>query len=513
MGVALVVGLLVVLPLVRALSAPLHVGTSLQWLTGFGLFWAVRLRPDAARRAVPWLVGVGCAETVLALAQAAGLPWPVPPVLVRHLGAPGTLSNPNWLAAVLAPLLPLLLSARVRVRLRSSAFVLIAAGLAVTRSRGAILAAAVGCAALWLAGFRARRTAFTGPALTAGGLAFVAGVTAVLRALPGGIPGLGGRVFLWSAALALVREHPWTGVGLGGFAPAFPTVAATVLRASAFGTFPLGAVELAHNSYLQLAAEAGLPAVCAFVILLLWGLVRGFRAPATRPPAAALLVLAVHALVDGPFQTAAGLVLFFFLLGLVFPTPDPRPEARRTYPGRSLALGISALLLVNGARLVSAGVFWARAEAARASGRAERSLTWANRAAATAPEYGPLRSFRAQALVAAGRPREALQELDRARQLWFSLSDWYQYGTLLAALRERDEAFRFWDAMARSFPPLVRPHLELGRLYEQAGHPDAAGREYRLVLQSSQPTPAAESARQSAARRLVALRAAPLGRE
>ena len=66
------------------------------------------------------------------------------------------------------------------------------------------------------------------------------------------------RVEIWRGALQMIREHPWTGVGYGAF-PAFIT------RYTA-GT--VGSMD-AHNSYLLVAAEMGIPTLVVFLVVLL----------------------------------------------------------------------------------------------------------------------------------------------------------------------------------------------------------------------------------------------------
>jgi len=62
----------------------------------------------------------------------------------------------------------------------------------------------------------------------------------------------------WSAGLRMVAEHPLTGVGLGNFKTTVPS----------YGDGSTEREHVAHNTYLELAAELGLPGVAAFVALL-----------------------------------------------------------------------------------------------------------------------------------------------------------------------------------------------------------------------------------------------------
>jgi O-antigen ligase len=97
---------------------------------------------------------------------------------------------------------------------------------------------------------------------------------AALAISPGGIErvtaadnGGDGRADLWLVATRMVDDHPLAGVGLGNFAA----------RAGEWVSAPgeLDNVELvaerpheAHNTYLQLLAETGLPGLLAFLLVI-----------------------------------------------------------------------------------------------------------------------------------------------------------------------------------------------------------------------------------------------------
>lgn len=68
------------------------------------------------------------------------------------------------------------------------------------------------------------------------------------------------RMAHWQSALAMLTDHPWLGVGIGNYEPAYAAYA-----------LPQWSVALghAHNYYLNIAAEAGVFGLAAY--LLLWG--------------------------------------------------------------------------------------------------------------------------------------------------------------------------------------------------------------------------------------------------
>lgn len=68
------------------------------------------------------------------------------------------------------------------------------------------------------------------------------------------------RMAHWQSALAMWTDHPWLGVGIGNYEPAYGRYA--------LPQWP-DALGHAHNYYLNIAAEAGLLGLAAY--LLLWG--------------------------------------------------------------------------------------------------------------------------------------------------------------------------------------------------------------------------------------------------
>ena len=126
-----------------------------------------------------------------------------------------------------------------------------------------------------------------------------------------------GRASLYRVVLDAILEDPWVGAGYGTFEVSFPMVRdATITSPSLY--------DKAHNSYLEFAFEAGVPAL-ALMIGLLGGLValclhgirkrRETRLFSCIGVAAAALV-ASHAAVDFSIQIPAVAVTFAALLGV-----------------------------------------------------------------------------------------------------------------------------------------------------------------------------------------------------
>ena len=143
------------------------------------------------------------------------------------------------------------------------------------------------------------------------------------------------RVDVARATLALWREHPWLGVGPGGFRTAFPTVKPDSVRLF---------YDHAHNDWAQLLAERGVVGAATWAALPLAGLVLAIRAmrrrrdPAIRGAAfgavAAITALAVHGLADFNLQIPANAALFHAAIAIGV-LSDRLPSGRSARPHRS----------------------------------------------------------------------------------------------------------------------------------------------------------------------------------
>jgi O-antigen ligase len=210
---------------------------------------------------------------------------------------------------------------------RLALLVLIAALLAValimTRSRGGFysfaIAAVIGGLLLVLSGtLRGRKLAIA--------LAGTA-VAAVLMLAAGGA-GLAGRLESDSASvessrgaifgptLAAIRERPLTGYGLGSFRGVFEAVNDGTLYKGGYY------IDKAHNTYLEIALEGGIPVAIALCLCLaallapcLVALLRRRSIFFGLGGTMAALSVGIHALVDFSVQMPAVAVTFVALLG------------------------------------------------------------------------------------------------------------------------------------------------------------------------------------------------------
>ncbi|MGE0722736.1 MAG: O-antigen ligase family protein [Alphaproteobacteria bacterium] len=208
---------------------------------------------------------------------------------------------------------------------------LLATALLWTRSRGALIATAVGAGAFlaslaWARAIGGRAGLATAAALAAlaAGLAAFSGGLALDRFDRAGAE-IEGRAALNALTIGAIAERPLLGGGLGAYPAIFQ-----LHRGEAFGPH-LPRHDQAHNSYLELAAEAGLPAALALFALIGWLLVRLIRGGRTDARSAlyaaagigATALVAVHSLVDFSLHIPAVAATYFLILGLALSRAQP----------------------------------------------------------------------------------------------------------------------------------------------------------------------------------------------
>ena len=227
--------------------------------------------------------------------------------------------------------------------------------LILTQSRSSLLGFAVAVALL--VGLRWRRLGFMILAAVAvgGAVGAVAGREVITRWVlqidyVGDVSSkFAGREEIWSRAIYMIQDFPFTGVGLN----TFPKVLMSLYPSASIGS--AADVPHAHNIYLQAAVDLGLAGLMAFVgicLMTLWLAVRTYRradGPARGAIAglgAGFLAYMVYGLTDAITLGAKPLVLLWVMVGLIVagnrllndgetgrtqnlqPSPRPSPKGR-----------------------------------------------------------------------------------------------------------------------------------------------------------------------------------------
>ena len=189
---------------------------------------------------------------------------------------------------------------------------MLAAGLVSASRAGALLLCLVTLAAFLFAPRALRKFAVLF-VLTAGTFAALSGASTLLHRFTS--DPFVQRDQIYRSTLAMIRERPWTGYGLGTFSLVYPE----------FALFDSGySIDHAHNDWLEWTSEGGLAFPALWAVLFLPPLAR-LR---MHPWALGIPAVLLHALVDFPFARLGIAAWIFILLGLL--ECRPRPHLRRT---------------------------------------------------------------------------------------------------------------------------------------------------------------------------------------
>ena len=138
------------------------------------------------------------------------------------------------------------------------------------------------------------------------------------------------RLLFWSVGWEMLADHPITGIGFGNYRMLYTSYEAAVRssRGSHSSSEVRTRTEVAHNDYIQVAAELGMGgilAMLAFLAVLVWSI--WIRLMASRGPpsyttwilllTAGIVVLLAHALVSFPVHLPSSALAATVLLALL----------------------------------------------------------------------------------------------------------------------------------------------------------------------------------------------------
>lgn len=142
-----------------------------------------------------------------------------------------------------------------------------------------------------------------------------------------GLSSIGHRRLIWAVTRNMIADRPLSGLGYGSFGSAYPVYRERLLtddsvHARLDAGMRTGDVRFAHNEYLQVLAESGIPAVVCLVAAVswvLWSALRNRPPPELETTRLALLIIIVaslvHSLVSYPLRLPAQGFLFWFAIG------------------------------------------------------------------------------------------------------------------------------------------------------------------------------------------------------
>ncbi len=295
------------------------------------------------------------------------------------------------------------------------------------------------------------------------------------------------RWYTWLGTIDMLKARPLLGFGPGTFQYAYPRYA----RA--------GFTQMAHESYLQWAAEMGIPAALLLLATLLliartiWRRLRVSDATARLIPAAALAGLcgfALHNLVDYPWYVSATGATMWALLGIAIAQGEDVPHPRPFGPyWRAWLAGLAAAILLLAALGLRAQSIAAGADAitgrglyAAAANRYRQALAWDRLDADLWVKLSHIQEAMGRGgdktqLVAAVNSRLRVAQLRPTQpENYRRLGRLYEhFGDLPSAVSATQKAIEYQPLYPKAL-------AQLGRLYEKLGQDDLAAEAYQRLV-------------------------------
>ena len=340
------------------------VATLLAFLPALGMLAAtVGLRAYAASWLAGALIAGSAAGVLLGILQATSpipeqSPWYF--YKISNFGvATGFFANSNHMASLLLVTIPFIAAAGARLRERSSDVRMRTAGLALAFSgivaivlglllnkslAGYGLGVPVLLVSLLILFGTAARLARAG--LVVVGVASIAAV-ALLWTRPvgtnfdrlGATASVTSRHEIAGNSWALATEFAPIGTGLGSFAAAYPLKEDPAVVDRYF-------VNHAHNDYLELAVELGLPGIILMALFLVWwarAVLQMLRSPASDQYALAGAIasaaILLHSAVDYPLRSSAMMAVMAMCLALLIQSRRSARSEKDLRPTRHIRIG------------------------------------------------------------------------------------------------------------------------------------------------------------------------------
>ena len=336
-----------------------------------------------------------------------------------------------------------------------------------------------------------------------------------------------GRLRLWQASLHLIAANPIHGYGLDHFALVLPDglrAVAAPLDAIARSRMPDLLTAHAHNDFLELSAEAGVPGGLLLLALFAMGLRTAWRALDAMPSSAAtksageprapnrtrvatavpalaasLGVLLMLAMASAPLHTPATALLFWLVLGSVaglapvaatdFPLVRSR---RRPWQRAGSVAAICAVLAITGwaghraFALLSENRQAAAAAALAATGQTRAAEGLYENALARAPWDHESGVALAALWVDQHRPDAALRVLDHIDAWSQSRESWLVRTQALMLKGETRIALRVAEYATTAVPDFLRAQRLRAHLAARLDRPAEAEAAWHQILLSPQ---------------------------
>ncbi len=257
-------------------------------LSGVGLYYATVNWATTTRR-LRWLgYGMMAAGLALALSAPFFVTWSsskfsalLAPIYSRFTILVQDTVHPNVMAGILVILLPIPLAGLFfgwkELRLRMLTMTGISVGgmalvIGLTLSRGAWMGLGVVLIVLTLLRWKRGWVVVMLGGIAGVGAAYWIGISQVLNGLLANstLSGLAGRLEVWSRAIFMIQDFSITGIGMGTFGPVADAMYPFFLAGP-------GSIPHAHNLFLQIAVDLGIPGLVIWLAILMTNMMLAWK--------------------------------------------------------------------------------------------------------------------------------------------------------------------------------------------------------------------------------------------
>jgi|GEM_PF-6911469 len=359
------------------------------------------------------------------------------------------------------------------------------------------------------------------------------------------------RRFVWHATVIMIKEHPFMGVGLGGFKQQYPEYQAKLLGREEYPSYVQGSnVPQAHNEFLQVWAEMGISGIIIVVWLVYAFFYHGIttlkrlKTPYMWKLAAGMLAgcfaVLVHAIASFPFHLASTASVFVPLCSLIAvmgaiessetvpvylkeisseksnPKRDrlspfhvrerSNPKKDRPCPGQpfhiregsyrpprwilvaqGLIVALTVICMVITIKPIMADISLKLGNALLKQKEWDVAREYITKGISLNPYEGRLHFALAIAYNGKGDDEKSLYELKKSLETFKDVNIYNNLGATYMRKGMADEAIGEWKKAVAVRPDLVDTHIFLGKAYEEKGMLKESEREYKKAIWYSNP--------------------------
>ncbi len=320
------------------------------------------------------------------------------------------------------------------------------------------------------------------------------------------------RLIFWKNSLAMARDHPVFGVGLGNFELLYPRYHRAVEVDWTFDEEHQ--LERVHNDHLQMLAELGLIGLVVWIAIyvvafrLVWSGLRssmGWVPPQMLFVGLGVLAFLIVACFSFPMERAVPPAYVFALLGMIGflhasgtdTTGEPRhfpPWVRRG--GSLLLIAFLTVSVVNARTALLTNIHFTTGVRWTKEGEHERAITVLERARRLSPQDADVLLLLAGNHAESGRcdvAREMLRDVLRVHPLEITAIANLGYCSL--QLQDYDAAERYLLQALEILPDSPQLHTNLGTVHFRKKRADLAIDAYRRAIELAMTKPFLPSAR------------------